>query len=80
MSNLEKGPDTVITSEDPALKLIEDMKLQGTSNDLDHYQGNSGDEVDLLGDGVPGYETTGVAGTDDDESLQMTTPVHRPPE
>jgi hypothetical protein len=41
------------------------MKLEGSSNDTDHNTFNRGDEVDLVGDGIPGYETTGVDGTDD---------------
>ena len=80
MATLEKEPDTSTLLSDEALanQLTEEMKLQGTSNDLEHSSFISGDEVNLLGDGVPGYETTGVPDSDDDIGLQMTTPVPRP--
>jgi hypothetical protein len=68
MANLQKEPDTIISPEDA---LTERMKLEGTTNDLDHNQFTSADEVDLLGDGVPGYETTGVDGTDDEVEEQL---------
>lgn len=80
MANLEPEPDSI---QDPAEALKERMKLEGSDNDTDHNSFTSGDEVDLLGDGVPGYETTGEAGTDDDiaeeqDVLQYTTPRPRP--
>lgn len=80
MVTLEKEPDTSLPLSDEALanQLTEEMKLQGASNDLEHSSFISGDEVNLLGDGVPGYETTGVPDSDDDIGLQMTTPVPRP--
>ncbi|BCA94298.1 hypothetical protein TUM19329_06590 [Legionella antarctica] len=68
MVDLEKEPDTIISPTDA---LTEEMKLEGTSNDLDHNQFIGGDEVNLLGDGVPGYETTGVDGTDDEIAEQQ---------
>jgi hypothetical protein len=67
MVDLEKGPDTLVSPED----LIEELKLDGSSNDLDNNQFMGGDETNLLGDGVPGYETTGVDGTDDDLAEQQ---------
>ena len=67
MFDLEKGPDTIVSPED----LIEQLKLAGSSNDLDNNQFMGGDETNLLGDGVPGYETTGVDGTDDDLAEQQ---------
>lgn len=58
----EEEPDTVF---DP-IDVLKRMQLAGSDNDTDNNQFTGGDEVDLLGDGVPGYETTGVDGTDDD--------------
>ncbi|HAT7074266.1 TPA: hypothetical protein JAN90_16210 [Legionella pneumophila] len=63
MIELEPEPDTVL---DPKDILTEEMKLGGSDNDMDHNQFTRGDEVDLVGDGVPGYETTGQDGTDDE--------------
>ena len=80
MVSLEKEPDSLlpVSTEELAARLTEEMKLAGTSNDLEHSSFVSGDEVELLGDGVPGYEATGVPDSDDDIGLQMTTPVPRP--
>ncbi|MCL9684811.1 hypothetical protein [Legionella maioricensis] len=55
--------------------LAEDMKLEGTSNDLNQNQFMGGDMANLLGDGVPGYETTGVDGTDDDIAEQQEASI-----
>ncbi|HAU1297077.1 TPA: hypothetical protein JBI36_12885 [Legionella pneumophila] len=63
MIELEPEPDTVL---DPKDILTEEMKLEGSDNDMDHNQFTRGDEVDLVGDGAPGYETTGQDGTDDE--------------
>lgn len=80
MVTLEKEPDTLSppSAEELALRLTEEMKLAGTSNDLEHSSFISGDEVNLIGDGVPGYETTGVEESNDEDELQLTTPVLRP--
>ena len=45
--------------EELAEALTEEMKQEGTSNDMEHSEFVRGDEVDLLGEGVPGYQTTG---------------------
>ncbi len=80
MVKLEKEQDTLLPTSAQGLadKLTEEMKLAETSNDLEHSSFVSGDEVDRLGDGVPGYETTGVTDDQDETGLQMTTPVPRP--
>ncbi|KTD65141.1 hypothetical protein [Legionella shakespearei] len=57
---LQPEPDTILPED-----LTEQMKMEGSSNDTDHNTFTRGDEVDLVGDGIPGYETTGVDGTDD---------------
>lgn len=65
MVKLKKDSDTnTLTSiekikEELAEALTEEMKLEGTSNDMEHSSFVRGDEVDLLGEGVPGYQTTG---------------------
>lgn len=64
MSNLEK--ETIDTLTNPTLDFTEEMQLEGSSNELDHNQFINGDQVDLLGDGVPGYETTGESTPEDD--------------
>ncbi|GGI88368.1 hypothetical protein [Legionella impletisoli] len=56
MVKLTPEPDTELTPEE---KLLEDLKQEGSSNDLLHNSFISSDEVDSLEDGVPGYETTG---------------------
>jgi hypothetical protein len=63
----EQEPDTVF---DP-LDIVKRMKLAGSDNDTDNNQFMGGDEVDLLGDGVPGYETTGVPESNDDTELHI---------
>ena len=80
MVTLEKEPDTLLpqSTEELAIRLTEEMKLEGTSNDLEHTTFIRADEGNLLGDGVPGYQTTGVEESNDDEELQMTTPTPRP--
>ena len=80
MVKLEREPDSIV---DPIEAISERMKLEGSDNDSDHNLFTAGDEVNLLGDGVPGYETTGVGGTDDEianqeDALQYTTPKPRP--
>lgn len=72
MANLEKEADSILS---PLDALSEELKIPGTDNDLEHNQFIGGDEVDLLNDGVPGYETTGVDGTDDDteDHLEQTS-------
>ncbi len=72
MVDLEKQTsDTLIT---PDQDVTEEMQLEGSSNDTDHNQFTGADEENSLGDGVPGYETTGEDGTDDDleQQQQMT--------
>lgn len=59
-AELQPEPDTILPDG-----LTEQMKLEGSSNDTDHNTFIRGDEVNLVGDGIPGYETTGVDGTDD---------------
>lgn len=77
MVKLESESDSI---QDPADALTERMQLEGSDNDTDHNSFTAGDEVNLLGDGVPGYETTGVDGTDDEiaeqqeDALRYTTP------
>lgn len=69
MSILEKETEDSLI--EPELDLSEDLKLSGTSNDFNQNQFQGGDMVDLLGDGVPGYETTGEDETDDDIALNV---------
>lgn len=47
------------------------MKIEGTTNSLDHTQFMGADEVNLPGDGVPGYKATGEDGTDDEIEQQI---------
>lgn len=68
MIEMEPEPDTIL---DPADILTEQMKLEGSDNDTDHNQFTRGDETDLIGDGIPGYETTGEDGTDDQTEQQI---------
>lgn len=79
MIKLEPEPDTIINAEDG---LAESLKLEGSSNDTDHNQFQASDEVDALGDGVPGYQTTGQEGRDDQieqqQEQQSTIPKPRP--
>ena len=70
---LEPESDTI---QDPAEAIIERMKLEGSDNDSDHNLFTAGDEVDMLGDGVPGYETTGEDGTDDEIGQQEDVLQH----
>ncbi len=72
MVDLEKEPDTIISPTDA---LTEELKLEGTSNDLNQNQFIGGDMENSLGDGVPGYETTGVDGTDDDIAEQQEASI-----
>jgi hypothetical protein len=64
---LKKEPDT---QPHPAMRLaeylIEEMKLEGSSNDLDHTSNVSHGETNFLGDGVPGYESGELNGPDND--------------
>ncbi len=73
MVDLEKEPDTITSPEDvlspEAVKNA--LQLEGTDNDLNQNQFISGDEVNLLGDGVPGYEATSISGTDDEIEEQL---------
>ncbi|CEG57873.1 hypothetical protein [Legionella fallonii] len=88
MTNLEKEPDTLTSPEDvlsPDILSPESVKnalqLAGTDNDLNQNQFIGGDQVNLLGDGVPGYEATGVSGTDDELEKQLearNTPSFKP--
>ena len=79
MVDLRPEPDTVINPmQELKDNLTEKMKLEGSSNDMDHNQYNRGDEVDLLDDGVPGYQTTGVDGTDDEIGEQQETSTSIP--
>lgn len=71
MADLEK--QTTDTLQSPDQELTEELQLEGSSNDTDHNQFLGSDEVDSLGDGVPGYETTEEDGTDDELSQQMST-------
>lgn len=80
LDELQPEPDTIITPED---SLTEQMKLEGSDNDTDHNTFIRGDEVDLVGDGIPGYETTGVDGTDDEiedqiEASMKPNPMNTP--
>lgn len=62
MVKMEKDSDTNTfekIKEELAEALTEEMKQEGTSNDMEHSEFVRGDEVDLLGEGVPGYQTTG---------------------
>lgn len=72
MVDLGKEPDTIVSPSDV---LADEMKLEGTSNDLNQNQFIGGDMTNLLGDGVPGYETTGVDGTDDDIAEQQEASI-----
>jgi len=80
MADLEKeSVDTIIT---PDQGLTEEMKQEGTDNDMEHNTFNQrGQEVDLVGGGVPGYETTGQEGTNDqleDEKEDVPGPMKTP--
>ena len=76
---LEPEPDSIITPEDG---LAESLKLEGSSNDTDHNQFLGSDEVDALGDGIAGYQSTGQEGSDDQieqqQEQQTTIPSPRP--
>ncbi len=81
---LKKEPDT---QPHPAMRLaeylIEEMKLEGSSNDLDHTSNVSHGETNFLGDGVPGYESGELNGPDNDteeeeESRLSTAPKPSP--
>lgn len=57
MGELEKeSEDTMIT---PDLDLPLELELEGSSNELNQNQFTGSDMTNSLGDGVPGYETTG---------------------
>lgn len=76
MSNMEK--ETVDTLVKPDQGFAEELKLAGSSNDMNQNQFRGGDEVDLLGDGVPGYETTGEEDTDDEIAQQQLSNTPTP--
>ncbi|MCC5792898.1 MAG: hypothetical protein JJT82_09880 [Legionellaceae bacterium] len=59
------------TSVSPDEDLVNELQRQATSNDTNQNRFTGGDMDDLLNDGVPGYETTGVEGTDDDIAQQQ---------
>lgn len=64
MVDLKKEADTLAIDnieEELAEALTEEMKIAGSSNDMEHSQYVRGGEVDLVGDGVPPYETDGEA-------------------
>lgn len=64
MSNLEKtSVDTLVK---PEADFVDELQQQGSSNELNQNQFIGGDQVDLLGDGVPGYESTGEAEPNDE--------------
>jgi len=69
MVDMQKEPDTIISPTDA---LANELKLEATTNDTNQNQFLGGDMVDLLGNGVPGYETTGVDGSDDDVENQLS--------
>lgn len=78
MPDLQPEPDTLLTPEDEVTK---ELQTPGSDNDttLNAYMG--GDMGDLLNDGVPGYETTGVDETDDEigeQQLDQSTPTPTP--
>lgn len=69
MSKLEK--ETVDTLIKPEVDFPDELALEGSSNEFNQNQFIGGDEVDLLEDGVPGYETTGEEDPDDEVASQM---------
>ncbi|KTC76745.1 hypothetical protein [Legionella brunensis] len=72
MSDLEKlTEDTLIQ---PELDFGEELELEGSSNQLNQNQFIGGDEVNLLGDGVPGYETTGETDPEDEVANNLPSP------
>ncbi|ASQ44979.1 hypothetical protein [Legionella clemsonensis] len=75
MSEQEK--ETVDTLIQPESDFSDELELEGSSNEFNQNQFQGGDEVDLLDDGVPGYETTGEDG-EDDEIAQETHPSPHP--
>ncbi|CEK11864.1 hypothetical protein [Legionella hackeliae] len=73
MSNLEK--ETVDTLIQPELDFPDELQLEDTSNEFNQNQFRGGDEVNLLGDGVPGYQTSGES-DGEDEIAEEVTPQH----
>ncbi|KTD26054.1 hypothetical protein [Legionella israelensis] len=70
--------DTVITPDE---ELSEELELAETDNDEEHNSFIGADESNLLEDGVPGYQTTGQEGTDDqieEELEQIPGPMNTP--
>ena len=76
MVTLEKEPDTILPMSPQ--ELSDKLSEAGTSNDQLQSSFIGSDMVNSLGDGVPGYQTTGVDEGNDEEELQMTTPNSRP--
>lgn len=72
MADLEKM--TVDTLVKPEADLDEQLKLEGSSDEQNQNQFIGGDEVDLLGDGVQGYETTGEAEPNDSIANSLMKP------
>ena len=79
MVKLGKDPGTVLPMSEQALENALTVDLAGNSNALNQQTGIGQDEVDYLGKGVPGYETTGVPNAEDDLELEeISMPVPRP--
>jgi hypothetical protein len=85
MSKLKPPSDTTNLSNPVEQEIAEvvkqELELEGSDNDELHNQFVGGDQVDSLGDGIPGYETTGVDGTDDQieqEETATSIPKLRP--
>lgn len=68
------------TSTAPDDDLINKLKEKATSNDMLQNTYVGGDMDDSLNDGVPGYETTGVEGTDDEIGQQQSDGFLKKPE
>ncbi|KTD07350.1 hypothetical protein [Legionella jamestowniensis] len=75
MSDLEK--ETVDTLIKPELDFADELELEDSTDEFNQNQFRGGDEVDLLGDGVPGYQTTGEDG-EEDEIAEETHPSPHP--
>ncbi|WED43273.1 hypothetical protein [Legionella cardiaca] len=72
MTKLEK--ETVDTLIKPQVDFSDELALEGSSNELNQNQFIGGDEVNLLGDGVPGYETTGETTPEDEIANSQPSP------
>jgi len=79
MVKLKQGPDTILTPEQELQGTLEgQLSQEGSSNDMDHSAFMGSDESNSLGAGVPGYQTTGQTGTDDEIEQQIASKTPTP--